>query len=93
MSAGTLYLMKNDMSAPVTAPPAGFRDRLEYWSAITGEQPGECAHEVCHRKATEGALARMAFSTDRRQFIFPACETCARRTEMLYVKGPLAVVK
>lgn len=83
-------LMKNVMSASVTAPPDGFADRLQYWEAVTGQKADKCAHEICGRAATHGAIARRAMSADARSYVFPACETCARRTEMLYVAGPLA---
>ncbi len=82
-------LIKNVMSASVLPSPAGYSNRLEYWSAITGLHPGKCAHEICDRPATEGAIAVKAFSTDRTRYVFPACETCARRTEMLYITGPV----
>lgn len=87
---GTVTVMKNIMSGQVTPPPAGYRSRLEYWEKAVGQKAGRCCHEVCERPATEGAIARRAFSTDKRIYVFPACETCARRTEMLYVRGPLA---
>lgn len=84
------FLLKNVMSAAVIPPPAGFSSRLEYWEHITGRKAEKCAHEICDRQATEGAIAVKAFSSDRTRYVFPACETCARRTEMLYVAGPLA---
>ena len=83
-------VVKNIMSASVTPSPEGFYSRLAYWEEVTGEKAGKCAHEVCEREATEGAMARRAFSSDRSVYVFPACETCARRTEMLYVSSPLA---
>lgn len=85
---GGMRLMKNVMATAVTPPPAGYDSRLAYWEAVTGLRAGECAHEVCRRPATEGAIAIAAFSADRRRYIYPACETCARRTEMLYIAGP-----
>ncbi len=87
---GTVTVMKNIMSGQVTPPPAGYSSRLEYWEKAVGRKADKCSHEVCERPATEGAIARRAFSTDKRIYVFPACETCARRTEMLYVRGPLA---
>ena len=86
---GNTVVVKNIMSGQVTPPPAGYSSRLEYWEKATGLKGAKCAHEVCDREATEGAMARWAFSTDKRIYVFPACETCARRTEMLYVAGPL----
>ena len=68
----------------------GERDkRLILWETATGRPAVECAHEICHRPATRAAVAMRAFSTDHTHYIYPACEICARRTEMLYVKGPL----
>lgn len=84
-----VIIVKNVMSASVLPPPEGFSSRLGYWESIAGRPALKCAHEVCDRPATEGAIAVKAFSTDRRRYVFPACETCARRTEMLYVHGPL----
>lgn len=78
------------MSSSVLPPPEGYSSRLEYWEKHTGLIAGKCAHEICEREATEGALARRALSTDKTLYIYPACETCARRTEMLYVNQPLA---
>ena len=86
---GTTVVVKNVMSGQVTPPPAGYDSRLRYWEMATGRKATKCAHEVCDRVATEGAMARRAFSADARVYVFPACETCARRTEMLYVAGPL----
>lgn len=86
---GNTVVVKNVMSGQVTPPPAGYVSRLEYWEMATGHKGAKCAHEVCDRVATEGAMARRAFSADKRIYVFPACETCARRTEMLYVAGPL----
>lgn len=83
------FLLKNVMSAAVIPPPDGFENRLSYWEATTGIKADKCAHEICDRQATEGAIAVKAFSSDRTHYLFPACETCARRTEMLYVVGPL----
>ncbi len=85
------FLLKNVMSAAVIPPPEGFENRLQYWEAATGMKAAKCAHEICDREATEGAIAVKAFSSDRTRYVFPACETCARRTEMLYVAGPLAL--
>lgn len=82
---GRIVLVKNVMSASVE----GYGARLDYWKKATGEAAPKCAHEICGREATHGALATRAFSAERRQFVYPACETCVRRTEMLYVKGPL----
>lgn len=82
-------VLKNVMSASVSPPPDGYSSRLQYWETITERKAEKCAHEICNRPATEGAIARRAFSSDKTAYIFPACETCARRTEMLYVKGPL----
>lgn len=90
---GTRTVVKNVMSSQVTPPPAGYSSRLEYWETATGRQATECAHEVCHRPATEGAVARRGFSVDPTAYVFPACETCARRTEMLYVEGPLVEIQ
>ena len=90
---GTTVVVKNVMSSSVTAPPEGYDSRLSYWEKHSGIKPTVCAHEVCARPATEGAMAVRAFSADRRRYVFPACETCARRTEMLYVKGPLVSVE
>lgn len=87
---GRIYLLKNIMRGQVAGAPAGYSSRLEYWEKASGIEAGECAHEACRRPATEGAIATRAFSTDKTMYVFPACETCARRTEMLYVKGPLA---
>lgn len=87
--APAIFIMKNVMSAAVTPPPAGYSSRLSYWEAATGQLAGKCAHEICTRPATEGTIARRAFSTDRREYVYPACETCARRTEMLYVSAPI----
>ena len=86
-------LMKNVMSAAVTPPPASYDSRLAYWEAASGNKADKCAHEICHRKATEGAIAVKAFSRDKTCYVFPACETCARRTEMLYVEGPIVELK
>lgn len=83
-----IVLMKNVMSASVE----GYASRLDYWKSATGMDNPECAHEICNRPATHGALATRAFSSDRRRYIYPACETCVRRTEMLYVKGPLVAI-
>lgn len=83
-------LVKNVMSSSIIPPPEGYGSRLEYWEAVTGRKAGKCAHEICPRQATEGAIAVKAFSSDTSRYIFPACETCARRTEMLYVASPLA---
>lgn len=83
-------LMKNVMSAAVIPAPEGYGSRLEYWEKATGRKAGKCAHEICTREATEGAIAMRAFSSDRTRYVYPACETCARRTEMLYVASPLA---
>lgn len=85
-------VMKNVMSASVTPAPEGFSSRLEFWEKSTGLKADRCAHEICDRPATEGAIARRAFSSDNKVYVFPACETCARRTEMLYVDGPLAIL-
>lgn len=82
-------LIKNLMATAVTPPPEGFADRLAYWRTNTGIDHPKCAHEVCCRPATEGAIGRRAFSPDTTLYVYPACETCARRTEMLYVTGPL----
>lgn len=84
--------MKNVMSGQVTPPPEGYASRLEYWEKETGLKAGECSHETCHRPATEGAVGTRAFSTDKIVYVYPACETCARRTEMLYVSGPFATL-
>lgn len=84
------FLLKNVMSASVLPAPEGYASRLEYWEHITGLKADKCAHEICQRPATEGAIATKAFSTDRHRYVYPACETCARRTEMLYVAAPLA---
>ena len=84
------FLMKNVMSTSVMPPPEGYASRLEYWEAKMGRKAEICAHEICHRPATEGAIATKAFSSDRTRYIYPACETCARRTEMLYIASPLA---
>ena len=84
-----VLIVKNVMSAAVTPPPVGYHSRLAYWEEATGMKAGECAHEICNRPATEGAIARRAFSADRRLYVYPACETCARRTEMLYVRTPI----
>ncbi len=84
------FLMKNVMSTAVIPPPEGYADRLEYWEEVTGKKAEKCAHEICNRPATEGAIAMRAFSSDRNRYVYPACETCARRTEMLYIFGPLA---
>lgn len=89
---GTIAIVKNIMSGQVTPPPEGYASRLEYWEHATGKKNVECAHEVCNRPATEGAVARLAFSSDSAIYVFPACETCARRTEMLYVNGPLVAL-
>ena len=85
----TVMVMKNVMSASVLPAPEGYESRLDCWERITGRKAGKCAHEICNRPATHGALAVRAFSTDTARYIFPACETCARRSEMLYVHGPL----
>lgn len=85
-----LVLVKNDMRAFCLPAPAGFETLLAYWEHETGSRAVECAHEACHRPATQGGVATKAFSTDRRRMVYPCCETCARRTEMLYVKGPFA---
>lgn len=82
-------LVKNVMAASVTPPPRGYASRLKYWEAVTGERAGICAHEVCDRPATEAGIATRAFSADSTRYIYPACETCARRTEMLYITGPI----
>lgn len=86
---GMTVLMKNVMGASVSGAPEGFSSRLEYWEKATGRKAGSCAHEICNRPATEGAIATRALSSDRRLYVFPSCETCARRTEMLYVNDPL----
>ena len=86
-------IVKNIMSASVTPPPAGYESRRAYWEEKSGLKADRCAHEVCDRPATEGAMARRAFSSDRNIYIFPACETCARRTEMLYVTPPLVILE
>ncbi|MBD5279279.1 MAG: hypothetical protein HDS35_01875 [Bacteroides sp.] len=83
------FLMKNVMSASVMPAPEGFSSRLDYWEIKTGRKAEKCAHEICNRPATEGAIATKAFSTDRTRYVYPACETCARRTEMLYIVSPL----
>ncbi len=85
-------LVKNVMAASVTPPPAGYVSRLEYWESVTGEKASKCAHEVCERPATEAGIATRVFSADRTRYVYPACETCARRTEMLYISGPLVCV-
>ncbi len=90
---GKIALVKNVMSSSVMPPPPGFATRLGYWEAATGIRHPKCAHEICEREATHGAIATLAFSSDRRHYVFPACETCARRTEMLYVKGPLVMIE
>ena len=82
--------MKNVMSASVMPAPQGYASRLEYWEATTGRTADKCAHEICSRPATEGAIATKAFSSDRTPYVYPACETCARRTEMLYITSPFA---
>ncbi|MDE7161075.1 MAG: hypothetical protein K2O24_09605 [Muribaculaceae bacterium] len=92
IAEGPGILVKNLMTAAVTPPPAGYASRLEYWVRHTGIGEPKCAHEVCDRAATEGAMARLAFSMDKTVYIFPACETCARRTEMLYISGPIIPV-
>lgn len=84
------FLLKNVMSASVLPSPEGYTSRLGYWEHVAGRKADRCAHEICQRKATEGAIATRAFSSDSRRYVYPACETCARRTEMLYVEGPLA---
>lgn len=89
--AGTI-LLKNVMAASVTPAPEGYASRLAYWEHHTGQRAMKCAHEVCGRPATEGAIATRAFSSDKTRYVFPACETCARRTEMLYVSGPLVTI-
>lgn len=86
---GQVYLLKNIMRGQVTGAPVGYSSRLEYWEKASERKAAECAHEACQRTATEGAVATRAFSSDKNIYVFPACETCARRTEMLYVKGPL----
>lgn len=85
---GRIVLLKNIMSASVE----GYATRLDDWKRATGIDHPECAHEICGRPATHGAMAIRAFSADRKRYIYPACETCVRRTEMLYVKGPLVVI-
>ncbi len=84
-----IVILKNIMSTSVSPPPSGFTTRLQFWEKATGRKAEKCAHEICNRPATEGAISRRAFSSDKTAYVFPACETCARRTEMLYVKGPL----
>ncbi len=93
LDAGNIVLMKNDMSASVTPPPVDFSSRLEYWESATGVRNPRCAHEICTRPATHGAIARRAFSSDKTRYVFPACETCVRRTEMLYVRGPIVEIE
>lgn len=90
---GRMVLVKNVMSSSVMPPPQGHSTFLDYWEKTTGISGSRCAHEICDREATHGAVATLAFSSDRRRYVFPACETCARRTEMLYVKGPLAILE
>ena len=85
-------VMKNVMRASVMPSPEGYSSRLEYWEKHAGRRAGKCAHEICERPATEGAVATRAFSADHTRYIFPACETCGRRTEMLYIHGPLVVL-
>ncbi len=92
MDSHTNMLVKNVMSSSVMPPPEGYSSRLEYWEKQTGLKAGKCAHEICSRPATEGAIARRAFSADGTLYVYPACETCARRTEMLYVSTPLATL-
>lgn len=82
--SGKILLVKNVMSASVLNPTS----RLDYWKEATGDMNPVCAHEICSRPATHGGIAVRAFSSDRRRFVYPACETCVRRTEMLYVSGP-----
>ncbi len=86
---GSTVVVKNVMATFACEAPEGYSSMLEYWEKTTGRKAPECAHEICHRQATEGAIATRAFSTDKTRYVFPACETCARRTEMLYVKEPL----
>lgn len=80
------------MGAPLMPPPAGYSDWLDVWQRSVGKKNVKCAHEICNRDATHGALATRAFSSDKTAYIYPACETCRRRTEMLYVDGPLVPV-
>ncbi len=86
---GATVIVKNVMAAFSYNAPDGSSSLLEYWEKASGRKATECAHEICNRQATEGAIATRAFSADKSRYVFPACETCARRTEMLYVKGPL----
>lgn len=87
---GMTVVVKNVMGAFELGEPAKADKRLSYWEKSTGQKAGKCAHEICCRPATSEAVATIAFSSDKRKYVYPACETCARRTEMLYVKGPLA---
>ncbi|MDE5887102.1 MAG: hypothetical protein K2G90_06315 [Muribaculaceae bacterium] len=84
IESGKILLVKNVMSASVLDP----RRRLDYWKEATGVSNPVCAHEICNRPATHGGIAVRAFSRDRQKLVYPACETCVRRTEMLYVSGP-----
>ena len=87
---GSTVVVKNVMATFASEAPEGFSSLLEYWEKTTGRKATECAHEICHRPATQGAIATRAFSSDKTRYVYPACETCARRTEMLYVKDPFA---
>ncbi len=87
-----IIVVKNIMGAYALGD-TGERDaRLLLWECATGRPAVECAHEICPRPATRAALAVRAFSTDHTHYIYPACDICARRTEMLYVNGPLVPV-
>lgn len=87
-----ITVVKNIMGAYALGDADGRDARLILWESATGRPAVECAHEICHRPATRAAIAVKAFSTDHAHYLYPACETCARRTEMLYVKGSLVPV-
>ncbi|MDE6680642.1 MAG: hypothetical protein K2J92_04740 [Muribaculaceae bacterium] len=89
---GSVAVVKNIMGVYALGDTGERDSRLDLWENVTGRPAVECAHEICHRPATRAAVAVRAFSTDRTRYLYPACETCARRTEMLYVAGPLVAL-
>ena len=89
VAEGATVVVKNVMRPSGLGEPEAPDKMLRLWEMATGRKAEECAHEVCHRPATHAAIAVRAFSSDKTRYMYPACETCARRTEMLYVEGPL----
>ena len=62
---GMTVVVKNVMGAFELGEPAKADKRLSYWEKSTGQKAGKCAHEICCRPATSGAVATIAFSSDK----------------------------